>query len=288
MENDYKQNNNQMTLFKVRDLRKKTQYKVDDAYINGYARVCKPVATAVYNSLCRHAEFNSQRAFPSQKLIAYQHSISAKAVSRAIKKLSDYHIILIEMERTKGRFTNYVYTLLDKSEWKPINHKTKPTTGEPADIYRRRSTAGGKRPTKDNKEKRITKFKDNKGVGNQVALVRDYFIEQCKALKGFEPEMAFGKEGRLLKDKLKRYSPEKLKDLIDKFFNSRIGEDLGYTLSICLSAGVINQWLAGKLERPKKATFRGNPMRKIFGKWQVLENGEWLEFAGKESEIIYQ
>ena len=287
MENEYKQNSNQLTLFKVRDLRKKDQFKIDDAYLNGYARVCKPVTTAVYNSLCRHAEFNSQRAFPSQKLIAYQHSISAKAVSRAIKKLASYRIILIETERVKGRFTNYVYTLLDKSEWKPINHKTKPTNGEPEDIHRRRSTVGGKRPTKDNKEKRITKSKDNKEDSNQVAFVRDYFIERCKTLKGFEPEMAFGKEGRLLKDKLTRYKPEQLKDLIDQFFKSRIGEELGFTLSICLSAGVINQWLGGKLERPKKPTYNGNQMRKMFGKWQVLDGGDWKEFADSESKIVY-
>lgn len=123
---------------------------------------------------------------------------------------------------------------------------------------------------------------------NEVAILRSYFIDQCKEIKGFEPEMAFGKEGKLLKEKIKRYSIDQLKDLIDKFLNSRIGEDIGYTLSICLSAGVINQWLAGKLEKPKKAYFQGNQMRKMFGKWQVLEGGDWLEFAGKESEIKWK
>lgn len=285
MERNYK--NKQLILFKTRDLRKKDQYKVDDIYLNGYARVCKPVATAVYNSLCRHAEYNTQKAFPSHKLIAYQHSISVKAVSRAIKKLAEYNIILIERERRRGKFTNYLYTLLDKSEWKPINQRTKTTIGKPADIYHQRPATSGKRPTKDNKGVRITKSKDNKKGSNQVATIRDYFIDQCKALKGFEPEMAFGKEGRLLKDKLKRYSVKQLKDLIDRFMRSKIGEDLGYTLSICLSAGVINQWLIGKLERPKKPTYNGNPMRKMYGKWQVLEQGEWKEFADLESKIVF-
>jgi hypothetical protein len=123
---------------------------------------------------------------------------------------------------------------------------------------------------------------------NEVALSRSYFTDRCKELKGFEPEMAFGKEGKLLKEKLKRFSADQIKDLIDKFFNSKVGEDLGFTLSICLSAPVINQWLAGKLEKPKKPTYRGNPMRKMFGKWQVLVNGEWLEFADSEKEIIFK
>ena len=279
-----------MTLFKIRDLRKKDQFKIDDAYLNGYARVCRPVATAVYNSLCRHAEFNSQKAFPSQELMAYQHSISIKAVRKGIKKLIEYNIIMVERERRSGKFMNYVYTLLDKSEWKPVHHRSKPTYGEPGDkTATRQNTTMVKRPTKDNKVFKDNKVinKDNKG-GNKVALIRDYFIERCKALKGFEPEMAFGKEGRLLREKLERYTSEQLKDLIDQFMKSKIGEDLGFTLGICLSAGVINQWLGGKLEKPKKPYYNGNLMCKIQGKWKVFDRGEWLEFADKESTIEWK
>jgi len=289
MEKEYKPNNNQQTLFKIRDLRQKTQYKVDDAYLNGYARVCKPTATAVYNSLCRHAGFNTQKAFPSQSLIAYQHDISSKTVSRAIKKLVALNIIAIERDRKEGKFERYVYTLLDKSEWKPINQQTKTTYGQPADkSTSRQITTAVKRDTKDNKELKDNKldFKDNKD-SNQVALIRNYFIERCKELKGFEPEMTFGKEGKLLKDKLKRYSAEQLKKLIDDFMESKIGNDLGFTLSICLSTGVINQWLGKKLRQPKKPTYRGQPMRRMYNKWQVLEGGDWKEFADSEKKIVY-
>jgi len=155
----------QLMLFKVRDLREKTQYKVDDTYLNGYARVCKPVATAIYNSLCRHAGFHTQKAFPSQSLMAYQHNISVKAVRRAIKKLAEYNIIMIERHREKGKFVNYIYTLLDKSEWKPINQRTKTTYGQPADKNTtRQKTTMVKVPTKDNKVSNDNKDKnkDNK------------------------------------------------------------------------------------------------------------------------------
>lgn len=152
----------QLTLFKIRDLRKKDQFKIDDAYLNGYARVCGKDATLVYNSLCRHAEFESQKAFPSQEKIAYEHNISVRTVRRGLKKLIDYKIIIAERVREKGKFMNYLYILLDKSEWKSltsgqnrpmVNQRTKTIGGK---------TTYGKCPTKDNKVLRITNIKDNK------------------------------------------------------------------------------------------------------------------------------
>ena len=157
----------QQNLFKIRDLRKKDQFKIDDAYLNGYARICKPVATAVYTSLCRHAEFNSQKAFPSQELMALQHSIPIRAVRRGIKKLIEHNIVMVERERRGGKFINYIYTLLDKSEWKKIDHGAKTTYGEPGDdsaIWQK--TTMVKRPTKDNKVIKDNKDnnKDNKDI----------------------------------------------------------------------------------------------------------------------------
>jgi len=108
----------QLTLFKIRDLRKKDQFKIDDKYLNGYARICGVNATLVYNSLCRHSEFHTQKAFPSQGRIAHQHGISVKRVRVGIKKLIEYNIISAERRRVEGKFTNYVYYLLDKSVWK--------------------------------------------------------------------------------------------------------------------------------------------------------------------------
>ena len=110
--------------FKVRDLRKKDQYKIDDAYLNGYARLCGVYATAVYNSLSRHADFNTQECFPSIEKIADQHNISKPSVISAIKELQKWNIISVKKEKdpkTKRQLPN-VYLLLDKEEWvkKPI------------------------------------------------------------------------------------------------------------------------------------------------------------------------
>ena len=107
--------------FKVRDLRKKDQFKIDDLYLNGYAKICGVFATAVYNSLSRHAQFGSQEAYPSIKLIAEQHAISRPSVIKGIKKLEEYGIIKIVKEKDKeGKQKRNLYFLIDKSEWKSI------------------------------------------------------------------------------------------------------------------------------------------------------------------------
>lgn len=43
-----------------------------------------------------------------------------------------------------------------------------------------------------------------------------------------------------------------------------------------------------KGDRKFKPYFRGNEMRWSQGKWWVIENGEWLEFAGSEKEIEWR
>jgi len=152
----------QLQIFKVRDLRQKTQFKIDDEYLNSWAKFLKPTTTAIYTSLCRHAEFHTQKAFPSQKKIAFEHGISISTVKRGLKNLLKYKIIAVEKERKKGMFSNYIYYLLDKSGWK------KPTIGQkrpmvtPRVIHHSSFTTSGKRATKDTKRLRIQIEKDNK------------------------------------------------------------------------------------------------------------------------------
>lgn len=116
--------------FKVRDMRRKQQYKIDDAYLNGYARLCGVYATAVYNSLSRHADFHTQECFPSVDKIAEQHNVNRKSVLKGIEELAKWGIIKIIKEKdpkTKRQLVN-VYVLLDKSEWIP-----KPDTRVPVE-----------------------------------------------------------------------------------------------------------------------------------------------------------
>lgn len=143
--------------FKVRDLRKKEQFIIDDSYLNGYARLMSPYATCAYLSLCRHAD-KAQKAFPSIRRIAEQHHISTKSVKRGLKELLAWNII--RKQRLGGRMSN-TYWLLDKSEWKskgllaptePLKRRdertTRPTISVPTEL---RAGSGG--ATKDTQEK---------------------------------------------------------------------------------------------------------------------------------------
>jgi len=182
MENKHK--DNQMILFKVRDLRKKDQFKIDDKYLNGYARVCGVNATLVYSSLCRHAEFYTQKAFPSQLRIAYQHGISVKRVRAGFKKLMEYNIITAKKERLKGKFANYAYYLLDKSEWVTIG-QNRPMVEPQVQNATRQNTVTVKPPTKDNKV-----YKDNKDKNKDNK-------EERKTLSPAEEMKSFLEGGKL-------------------------------------------------------------------------------------------
>lgn len=111
--------------FKVRDFRNKSFFMVDDAYLNGYAKILGTTTSMVYFAICRSAD-KEQIAFPSQQYIAEKLGLHRKTINRHIKKLQDYNIIKIEKVRNhKGRFLHNTYFLLDKSEWKrPMGHQS--------------------------------------------------------------------------------------------------------------------------------------------------------------------
>jgi hypothetical protein len=77
--------------------------------------------------------------------------------------------------------------------------------------------------------------------------VIDYFKKRARELKGFEPEIDYGKDGRLAKERLKKYSFEEVKDLIDWYLNSENFEKFGASLSVCLSNFIINLWKASRV-----------------------------------------
>jgi len=109
----------QTQLFKGRDKRKKGWFWMDNEYLNGYAKHFGAVGTAIYVSLCRHADNDTQKCFPAQEQIAEELHITPRTVRRYLKLFEQFHLISIEREkdpRTK-KWLNNVYTLLDKSEW---------------------------------------------------------------------------------------------------------------------------------------------------------------------------
>lgn len=104
----------------VRDTRKKEMFRMDDEYLNGYARLCGINATGVYMALCRHAD-RGQQSWPSIELLQAELGLgSHHTVMKAIKKLEEWHIIQVKRSKnskTKRQNPN-VYVLLDKLRWK--------------------------------------------------------------------------------------------------------------------------------------------------------------------------
>jgi DNA-binding Lrp family transcriptional regulator len=234
------------------------------------------------------AKANKEEVEWSVKYLAKRMKCSERETRRRIKELRDRKLITIEPRA--GKKNRYSINFILVQNIQKGNEQTPDQMVSPDHSSQGTPDHSGQPNIKEIYIKETSKegVLTNTPAQNEVSVIRNYFIQKCQELKGFKPEMSFAKEGKLIKEKLKRYSVEQLKNLIDKFLNSEIGDRLGWTLSVCLSAPVINQWLAGKLEKKKKPYWNGFLLRKVFGKWQVLVDGEWKEFAGNEKEIIFK
>jgi len=117
----------QDSLFKIRDKRNRNWFFMDNEYLNGYAKIFGAIGTAVYVSLCRHANSETQKCFPSMDLISKELNISRPTVIKYIKLFTEYHLIdVIKGKRNlKQQWSNNEYILLDKSEWIKIDSQVK-------------------------------------------------------------------------------------------------------------------------------------------------------------------
>ncbi|BFT94976.1 MAG: hypothetical protein MNSN_01760 [Minisyncoccus archaeiphilus] len=97
---------------------------------------------------------------------------------------------------------------------------------------------------------------------------------------------------------LKEFSVEDLKKAIRKYGiilnDEKYYWTYKWTLEEFLQRGLTKfmdtpekEFLKTNFEKPKKPQpfYRGNPMKQKNGKWYVIEDGEWLEYADKESQI---
>lgn len=102
--------------------RRTNYFEIDNDYVLLYAKHLGVTATAVYTSLCMHADYVTGRSWPSMELIAEQHGLERHAVSRALIKLEKWNLIKVEkaIDRKKRKRKNNVYTLIKKEFWKEI------------------------------------------------------------------------------------------------------------------------------------------------------------------------
>ena len=202
----------QKRLFKVRDLRHKEKFVIDDLYLNGYAKRCGVNATLVYISLCRFANYHTQEAFPSEETIGEQHGISARTVRRGVKVLRNFNIIAIDRQRgSQGRMLSNIYILLDRSQW------LKPEVS--ADLWRTKGqkeqeTRGQQRPIKVTKN--IEGYKEDESKASLSLLREDNprLNEMIELFKSINPTYE-----RLFPNKNQRASLERM---IKKFGREQV------------------------------------------------------------------
>lgn len=258
--------------FEVRDMRHKEKFQVDDLYLNGYAKKVGVYGTAVYVSLCRHAN-KQQEAHPSIKRIAEQHGCSEKQIGRAIKALEDLQII----QRVRmGKKLNNRYLLLDKSEWtgSPVTDKTHSpiTTDSQSDHLRTDSPIHSK----------DTHFKDThkKDAGSPSF---DLFYEAY-------PKKANRKGAARSWAKVPAAEHPRIFEALEASKRSEQWAKDGGRF-VPHPATWLNQerWKDDLPPPPEKKPFFGlMPMRETAKGWQVLEKGQWNAYGGKLSEIEWR
>lgn len=110
----------------VKDLRSSPIYWKNTAYVDkGYANYLKPAATAVYDSLCRHAVFNSKelRGLPEfdDLEIANEQGMSPRTVREKMKILEDHKLVVVLRKRSAdGKFLKNHYYLTNPTNWRKI------------------------------------------------------------------------------------------------------------------------------------------------------------------------
>jgi biotin operon repressor len=166
------------------------------------------------------------RAFPSKKYMAEALGLSEKSVGRAIKELREKAGLKVK-RRGQGKTNLYSLPNWDGKTLSPLKGK-RPSFQDGTTLSSRRDF-----------------IKDNTYVEkSSVTEIISFFKNRVKEMRGYEPEISWGKDGRLIKERLKKYSLRELKELIDWYLSSEHSLRLGDCLSICLSAGIINLWKA--------------------------------------------
>ncbi|HID71542.1 MAG TPA: helix-turn-helix domain-containing protein [Thermoplasmata archaeon] len=178
------------------------------------------------------------QAFPSRNYIAKALGVSTKTVDRGIRELKEKVGLKVE-RKGFGRNNRYYFPDWDEPEHPEVSLSDK------TDVSTQDSSRVSSPIVRDNK-------KDNTFVEESSSPVKEifhYFREVVGDIKGFDPEICWGRDGRLVKLRLKKYSLEEIKGLIDWYLTSEVSERLGVSLATCLSTHVINLWKENKTRK---------------------------------------
>jgi DNA-binding Lrp family transcriptional regulator len=216
----------------VRSIEDGNWYWISRKVLEGFASKIGVIGFALYSAYASYAG-NRGVAFPSQKTLARMLKVSVKTIIKYNKKLQESGLIKIEKRRGRSN----LITLLKVEDMNQV--QTPPVAGSEGVLKEVQ--------TKENNIKENI-LKENTKVDAKASPIDviDYFKRRVKELKGFYPEIDYGKDGKLAKERLKKYSFIEVRDLIDWYLNSEHFEKFGASLSICLSNFIVNLWKASK------------------------------------------
>jgi biotin operon repressor len=185
---------------------------------------------------------SDSEAFPSENYLAEALGTSVKTIKRGIRELMEKAGLKV---RRRGYGKSNCYTIPSWQGTTLTHQEGTVFTNHEGKVL---SHHEGTRLTTiiDNSNKYFNKYNTKVDAKASPIDVVEYFKKRVKELKGFNPEIDYGKDGRLAKERLKKYSFEEIKDLIDWYLNSNHVEKFGASLSICFSNFIINLWKANR------------------------------------------
>ena len=169
--------------------------------------------------------------FTSQLGLSKKWNWGIASVNRFLKLLKNENQISYRAESK--------YTIISILNWD--KYQMEAETTRKAERKPERKPLGNHSETNknDKNEKKI----QSSELSSPVKEIISYFKSQVKEIKGFDPEISWAKDSKLVKQRLAKYTPEQFKDLITWYLESKHSERLGVSLATCLSAYIINLWL---------------------------------------------
>ena len=174
-------------------------------------------------------------SYPSRRFLAESLGVSPKTVDRAIIELKEKSGLIV---KRAGLRRNNRYLLPD---W---NNSPNLSTPDETDMTTLKKTTVSTPIVIDNRN--ISTVVDDK-KSSLVRNIISYFRKKVKEIKGYTPEINWAKEGKLIQQRLKKYSLEEVKNLIDWYLHSKHSQRLGDSLAVCLSTNTINLWKADQV-----------------------------------------
>jgi hypothetical protein len=187
---------------------------------------------------------SNSEAFPSRGYLSEALGTSLATIDRAVKELITKAGLKVK-RRGFGKSNCYLIPIWQESSGMITQEASGLTNLEDTKL----KTHEGTRMMNiiDNSNKYFNKYNTKVDVEASPIDVVEYFKRRVREFKGFEPEIDYGEDGRLAKNRLKKYSFNEIMDLIDWYLNSEHFEKFGASLSICLSNFIINLWKASRV-----------------------------------------